>query len=85
MPIGVTVFRSREKLGSFDPHNYQIGKRTSDVGVKEIVLQNILRHEMAEYMTHLLYETLFYLMALNIVPSANNMVGGKTSMRLEQT
>ena len=55
MPIGVTVFRSREKLGSFDPHNYQIGKRTS-CGNQRASPQNILRHEMAEYMTHLLYE-----------------------------
>ena len=57
MPIGVTVFRSREKLGSFDPHNYQIGLNERLMWEsKELVLQNILRHEMAHYMTHLLYE-----------------------------
>ncbi|MBI2520308.1 MAG: DUF2786 domain-containing protein [Bdellovibrio sp.] len=56
MPIGVTVFRSSEKLGSFDPHNYQIGLNERLIWEsKEVVLQNILRHEMAHYMTYLLY------------------------------
>ncbi|HAZ13332.1 MAG: hypothetical protein A2X86_15085 [Bdellovibrionales bacterium GWA2_49_15] len=56
MPLGVTVFRSNEKLGTFDPHNYQIGLNERLMWEsKEFVLKNILRHEMAHYMTYVLY------------------------------
>ncbi len=58
MPLGLTVFRSREKLGYYDPHNYQIGLNERLMWEpKEIVLQNILRHEMAHYITMLLHGT----------------------------
>lgn len=49
-PIHLVVFSAQDKLGYFDPHTYQIGLHQSLMySVKDHVLKNILRHELAHY------------------------------------
>lgn len=49
-PIHVVIFQNDTKLGYFDPHTYQIGLNQNLIySVKEYVLKDILRHELAHY------------------------------------
>ena len=53
-PISIITFTGIEKIGYFDPSNYQIGLNVNLVySVKEEVLKDILRHEFAHYLTFL--------------------------------
>lgn len=55
-PIYVVVFVGQSKLGYFDPSNYQIGINQSLMYyAKDKVLKDILRHEIAHYITYLFY------------------------------
>lgn len=52
LPLKVISFESTSTLGYFDPHTYQIALNQKLMfGVKEKTLKDILRHELAHYLT----------------------------------
>lgn len=55
-PLHIVVFEGEQKLGYFNPKNYQIGLNKCLIyTTKEKVLKDILRHEFAHYLTFIFY------------------------------
>lgn len=54
-PIKVVIFNSRPMLGYFDPHFYELGFNECLMRAKKEVLQDIIKHEIAHYMTFIDY------------------------------
>jgi hypothetical protein len=55
-PINVVVFEGKE-WGHFNPHFLQIGLNRKLIHLaKDSVVREILQHELAHYLTHILYE-----------------------------
>lgn len=53
-PIHVVVFENNQHWGWFDPHTYQIGLNKKLITqAKEAVIKDILRHELAHYLTYI--------------------------------
>lgn len=54
-PIHVVIMTSEREWGWFDPHTYQIALNIKLMyGAKDQVIKDILRHEMAHYLCHML-------------------------------
>ena len=54
-PIHVVIMTSDREWGWFDPHTYQIALNIKLMyGAKDQVIKDILRHEMAHYICHML-------------------------------
>ncbi len=59
-PITVVIFESKNTLGYFDPHTFQIAlNKKLMLGIKEQTLKDILRHELAHYLCFLSYRNDF--------------------------
>lgn len=50
-PIRIVLYNNKSMLGYFDPEFYELGFHETLMGVKKTVLENILRHEIAHYLT----------------------------------
>lgn len=50
-PLSVVLFVNREKAGFFDPEKYQIGIHRSLLHKEETLLKDVLRHEIAHFLT----------------------------------
>lgn len=57
-PINVVVFNDRSMLGYFDPFFYELGFHESLMYSSQGQLQDIIRHELAHYMTFIEYGNL---------------------------
>ncbi len=58
-PLQVVVIETKLKLGYFDPHSYQIAVNSQLMyTVKDNVLRDVLRHELAHYLTYIQYPDL---------------------------
>lgn len=54
IPINLVVFEHETRLGQFDPHTYQIAiNRKLMMFAKDVVINNVLRHEIAHLLTYL--------------------------------
>lgn len=59
-PLRVVIFESKNSIGYFDPHTFQIGlNKKLMFGTKEQTLKDILRHELAHYLCFLKFKTDF--------------------------
>lgn len=54
-PISIVVYNDRKELGYFDPNFYEIGLHECLMQVKKEQLHNILRHELAHYLTYIIH------------------------------
>jgi predicted SprT family Zn-dependent metalloprotease len=53
-PLSIAVFTGQQKIGYFDQTNYEIGLNSNLIySIKESLLKDILRHELAHYITFL--------------------------------
>jgi hypothetical protein len=53
-PLSIVVFTNSKKIGYFDGTNYEIGLNSNLIySVKEPIIKDILRHELAHYITFL--------------------------------
>lgn len=50
-PIKVVIFNNRAMLGYFDPHFYELGFHERLMHANTELLENIIRHELAHYIT----------------------------------
>lgn len=55
-PLHIVIIESHNTLGYFDPHTYQIGINIKLMyELKEHTLKNVLRHELAHYLSYIKY------------------------------
>lgn len=54
-PIKAVIFNNQALLGYFDPHFYELGFHECLMSSSREVLQNIIRHELAHYITFINY------------------------------
>jgi hypothetical protein len=55
-PLSIVVFEGQNKLGFFDPTYYQLGLNQALMySTKDKVLKDIIRHELAHYLTLIFY------------------------------
>jgi hypothetical protein len=54
-PIKIVIFNNQTKLGYFDPHFYELGFHECLMHSNKELLQNIIRHELAHYVTFINY------------------------------
>lgn len=58
-PIHIVIFTGEDKLGYFDPHTFQIGlSQNLMFTAKEKVLKDIIRHELAHYLSFIEFENI---------------------------
>jgi hypothetical protein len=58
-PINLVVFERKNILGFFDPHGHQIGlSKRLIFEAKETLIKNIIRHELAHFLTYIESTTL---------------------------
>ncbi|MDD0853303.1 DUF2786 domain-containing protein [Halobacteriovorax sp. GB3] len=57
IPISFVVFEDEKKLGYFNSHLYQVAfNKTLMFNAKDSVLKDIIRHELAHFICHLIYK-----------------------------
>jgi len=54
-PLSIVIYNDRRELGYFDPNLYEIGFHECLMHVKQTQLQDIIRHELAHYLTYIHY------------------------------
>jgi len=54
-PIKVVIYNHQKMLGYFDPHFYELGFHSCLMHSSKDLLKNIIRHELAHYMTFINY------------------------------
>lgn len=54
-PIKTVIFNNKRRLGYFDPHFYEIGFHECLVEANNDLLHDIIRHELAHYITFINY------------------------------
>ena len=54
-PIKAVIFNNKRMLGYFDPHFYEIGFHECLMHANKELLQDIIRHELAHYITYINY------------------------------
>lgn len=54
-PIKIVIFNNKKMLGYFDPHFYEIGFHECLMQANRELLQDIIRHELAHYITFIKY------------------------------
>ena len=54
-PISVVIYNNKSMLGYFDPHFYELGFHECLMQSSKEQLHNIIRHELAHYMTFITY------------------------------
>ncbi|MCH9617828.1 MAG: hypothetical protein SP4CHLAM5_11110 [Chlamydiia bacterium] len=54
-PIKIVIFNHQSKLGYFDPNFYELGFHRSAFSCEKEKLHNLIRHELAHYLTYIKY------------------------------